>query len=367
MASFRKPKIASPPATQQRHELRVKPRRPSPTKEMHPRLSYALSMRALLVLLPLLTLTAAPVRIYVANSDDDHITVIDPATPKVLEDIKVSPNPHGIVSSPDKTRFYISSESKDVLDVLDRRTNKIIRSIPLGRRPNNVAITRDGRRVYVCIRQETVVAIVDTASLEVVKRVEVGHGPHNVYLTPDGKYMLATAMDDRKITAIDVQTEKPVFEIPTGGVPRPVAIDPLQGAPQRLFVQLSNLHGFAIVDYATRKVTRRILLPDGPPGAKPLIPETFSHGIGIAPDSQTLWVDSLLDNSVSVFSMPDLQRLATIPVGHGPDWMTFTPDSKRCFVSNAGSNSVSVLDVATRKEITRLPVGKVPKRIICTD
>ena len=270
--------------------------------------------------------------------------------------------------SPDKKRFYISSESKDVLDVLDRSNNKIIRSVPLGRRPNNVAITRDGRRVYVCIRQETVVAIVDTASLEVVKRVEVGHGPHNVYLTPDGKYMLATAMDDRKITAIDVKTEQPAFEIPAGGVPRPVIIDADQsGVPLRLFVQLSNLHGFEVIDYATRKVTRKVLLPDGPPGAKPLIPETFSHGMGIAPDGKTLWVNSLLDNSVSVFSMPALERLATIPVGRGPDWMTFTPDGKRCFISNAGSNSVSIMDVAARKEVTKVPVGKVPKRIICSD
>jgi YVTN family beta-propeller protein len=325
-------------------------------------------MRALLLFVPLLAFAGDPYRIYVTNSDDDHISVIDPVTDKVVENIKVSANPHGIVSSPDKSRFYVSSESKDVLDVLDRRNgNRIIRSVPLGRRPNNVAITRDGRRVYICIRQETVVAIVDTSSLEVVKRVEVGHGPHNVYLTPDGKYMLATAMDDHKITAIDVKTEQPAFEIPAGGVPRPVVMDPSTGTPQRLFVQLSNLHGFEVIDYASRKITRKITLPDGPPGAKPLIPETFSHGMGIAPDGKTLWVDSLLDNSVSVFSMPDLQRLATIPVGHGPDWLTFTPDSKRCFVSNAGSNSVSVLDVETRKEITKVAVGKVPKRIICSD
>ena len=324
-------------------------------------------MRALLLFLPLLSFAAAPVRIYVANSDDDHITVIDPVTAKVVEDIKVSANPHGIVPSPDKSRFYISSESKDVLDVLNRQTNKIIRSVPLGRRPNNVAITRDGRRVYVCIRQEAVVDIVDTASLEMIKRVEVGRGPHNVYLSPDAKYMLATAMDDHKITAVDVKTEEPAFDIPVGGVPRPMVIDASDGIAKRLFVQLSNLHGFAVVDYASRAVTRKVLLPDGPPGARPLIPETFSHGIGIAPDGKTLWVDSLLDNSVSVFSMPDLDRLATIPVGRGPDWLTFTPDSKRCFVSNAGSNSVSVLDVAARKEIVRVAVGKVPKRIICTD
>ena len=76
---------------------------------------------------------------------------------------------------------------------------------------------------------------------------------------------------------------------------------------------------------------------------------------------------SLLDNSVSVFSLPDLKRLGATPVGRGPDWLTFTPDNKRCYVSNAGSDSVSVLDVATRKELTRIPVGKVPKRIIAVE
>jgi hyaluronoglucosaminidase len=111
-------------------------------------------------------------------------------------------------------------------------------------------------------------------------------------------------------------------------------------------------------------VVNKVLLPDAPPGAKPLIPATFSHGIGITPDGKTLWVNSLLDNSVSVFSMPDLKRLATIPVGRGPDWLTFTPDSKKCFVSNAGSNTVSTMDVASLKQINQMPVGKVPKRII---
>ena len=325
-------------------------------------------MRTLFCLLFASALMAGDFRIYVANSDGDDVTIIDPATNAVAGRIQVSANPHGIVPSLDKKRFYVSSESKDVLDVVDRASGKVIRSVPLGRRPNNVAITADGKRVYVCIRQETVVDIVDTASLEKVKSVEVGHGPHNVYRTPDGKYMLATAMDDKKLTAIDIKTEKPAFEIPVGGVPRPVIIEAgADNVPVRLFVQLSNLHGFAVVDYAKREVVKRVLLPDAPAGAKPLIPETFSHGMGIAPDGKTLWVTSLLDNSVSVFSMPDLKRLATTPVGRGPDWMAFTPDNKRCFVSNAGSNSVSVLDVASYKEVAKIPVGKIPKRIICTD
>jgi YVTN family beta-propeller protein len=176
--------------------------------------------------------------------------------------------------------------------------------------------------------------------------------------------MIATSIDDKKLTAIDIKTEAPAFEIPLDGIPRPLTMDE---GPKHLFVQLSNLHGFAVVDYASRKVTDTVLLPDAPAGAKPLIPATFSHGIGIAPGGKTIWVTSLLNNSVSVFSMPDLKRLATTQVGRGPDWLTFTPDGKICYVSNAGSNSVSALDVASYKEIAQIPVGKIPKRIITVE
>jgi YVTN family beta-propeller protein len=303
-------------------------------------------------------------RIYVANSAGEDISVIDPATNTVTRTIKVSEHPHGLAPSLDRTRLFVSSEGEDVLDVVDLATSQVIKRIPLGTRPNNLAITPDGRRVYVTIRGESWVEIVDTTALEVVKKVPVGRAPHNVYCTPDGRWMIATSMGDDKLTAIDIKTEEPAFEIPLPGQPRPLVIDP---ETRRLYVQLSDLHGFIVVDLASRKVVDKVLLPDGPPGAVPLIARTFSHGIGIAPDGKTLWVTSLLDHSVSVYSLPDLKRLGTTHVGNSPDWLTFTGDGSRCYVSNAGSDAVSVLDVASRKEVARIPVGAMPKRIIAID
>ncbi|MDQ1473733.1 MAG: hypothetical protein QOJ99_5213 [Bryobacterales bacterium] len=313
-------------------------------------------------------LTAGHVQIYVTNSDDSKISVIDPATDTVVREIPVSANPHGIVPSPDGKRFYISSESKDLLDVLDRQTGQVTKSIPIGLRPNNVAITEDGKRVYVCIRGKSSVDIIDTGTLTKIKSVEVGKGPHNVYRTPDGKSIIATSMEGEKLTVIDVKTEEPSFTIEPGGVPRPMIIDANPDKSiQRLFVQLSNLHGFEVIDWASRKVTAKVMLPAAPPEARPLIPATFSHGMAISPDRKTLWVDDMLNNTVNVFSMSDLKPVATIPVGRGPDWMVFTPDGKRCYVSNAGANTVSSIDATTFRELKQIPVGKVPKRIIAAD
>src|SRR5215831_14693288 len=109
-----------------------------------------MTLQRIVPLLAAATLVASPVRIYVTHSDDNKISIIDPATDKVVGEIPVSPNPHGIVPSPDRSRFYVSSESKDVLDVVDRKTFAVICKVPIGTRPNNVAITRDGKRVYIC-------------------------------------------------------------------------------------------------------------------------------------------------------------------------------------------------------------------------
>ncbi len=315
-------------------------------------------------LLLALPLAAATVRIYVTNSAGDNVHVIDPATNKVVHELRVSDASHGIAFSPDRSRIYVSSEADDVLDVVDRQSSKIIRRVPLSGRPNNVAITRDGRRVYICIRSGASVDIVDTASLEKVKSVPVGNGPHNVYVTPDGKHMIAGAIPGRSITVIDVSTEQPAFQIPFEAPVRPIAIEPgPDGATRRLFVQLSDLHGFVVVDFASRKVIDKVQLPAPPPNAKPQIPGTPSHGIGVAPDGRTLWVNSALNSAVYVYSLPDLKLLGSVAVGFVPDWLTFTPDSKRVYVSNAGSNSVSAVDAESRRELGRIAVGQVPKRL----
>ena len=79
-------------------------------------------------------------------------------------------------------------------------------------------------------------------------------------------------------------------------------------------------------------------------------------------EGKTLVVNSTLNSSLYMYSLPDLKLVGSADVGVAPDWVTLTPDGKRAYVANAGLNSVSVIDIATRKEVARIPVGEVPKR-----
>jgi YVTN family beta-propeller protein len=320
----------------------------------------------LAVLLPVLPLSASTVRIYVTNFAGDTVSVIDPVTNKVVQVIDGVVMPHGVNFSPDGSRVYISDEFQSVLDVVE--DGKIIEKVPLSGHPNNIAVTKDGGRVVVCIAEKPGgLDIVDTTSLKRVKTIPMRDKCHNPYVTPDGKYAVGGSVAGKFLTVVDLQTEEPVWEVTFDKGVRPMAfeVNP-DGSTHRIFFQLSDFHGFAVMDFATHKEVARIKLPDGPSKLyEELVAEgrngSPSHGIGVAPDGKTLWVNSYT-KFVFVYSLPDLKLLGHAPTGGVPDWLTFTPDSKTIYVSNSADRTVSAIDMKTLKEVAVIPVGEVPKR-----
>jgi YVTN family beta-propeller protein len=322
--------------------------------------------------------SSSTVLIYVTNSAGDTVDVIDPTTNRVVQVIRGIELPHGIAFSPDGTRVYISNEAESVLDVVDRKSGEILSKISLSARPNNLAITRDGGRVLVGIRADPgVIDVIDTTSLRRVKSIPVDGSVHNVFVTPDGKFAVSGSIENKSATVVDLQTEQAVWEVKFDSPVRPMAFETNpDGSTHRIFVQLTGLNGFAVVDFAQRAEVARINLPDQPGGFG--IAEgrtgTPSHGIGVAPDGKSLWINSTFANAVFKYSLPELKlighavlpqvnRLGHSPTGSVPEWITFTPDGKIVYISNSGAGSVSAINTRTLKEIAVIPVGEVPKRI----
>src|SRR5207244_8011961 len=147
---------------------------------------------------------------------------------------------------------------------------------------------------------------------------------------------------------------------------RPMAFESnADGSTKRIFVQLSDFNGFAVVDFVSHKEVNRVELPKLGAGKTAFTGGgNTSHGLAVTADGKTLVVNSRLNSAVYMYSLPDLKLLGSTEVGKAPDWVTLTPDSKTAYVANAQSNSVSVVDIKTMKEVTRIPVGQVPKRNI---
>ncbi len=322
----------------------------------------------LLGLITLLAATAtAQTRIIQTNSGGDNIHLIDPATNRIVGEIKGIPVNHGAAVAPDGSRFYFSSEATHTVDVIDAKSLALIKKIPLSNRPHNITITPDGSRVYVAIiSQPGAIDVIDTAKLEKIKTIPTKGGMHNIYVTPDGRNVVSGSIAGTHMLVLDAKTEEPAWTLFNEGV-RPIAFEKNpDGSTKRAFVQISNYHGFAVVDFAQRKEVARITLPDIAPEKRDPGPfnQAPSHGIGVSPDGRTLWVCSRLNGHVYGYSLPDLKLLGGVEVGKHPDWLTFSRDSKTVYVANGLSGNVSAVDIASRKEVARISVGKGPKRNI---
>jgi len=324
------------------------------------------SVAAVVVLAGPLMTAAGQVRIIQTNSAGDRVSLIDPATNKVVGEIKDIEANHGAVAAPDGSRIYISNEAMSTLDVADVKTLKVIKRVPLSGHPNNISISHDGKRVYVGIIQAPGgVDVIDTASLQMVKTIPTKGSIHNTYVTPDGKYVVAGSIQGKTINVIDAKTEEPAWtlELDLGIRPMTFSANP-DGSTKWIFAQLSAFNGFAVVDFATRKEIRRVKNPDLPPG-KSEIPEGAdpSHGMAVTPDQKVLVVCSRLNNALYTYSLPDLNLTGTTFLGGmGAAWVTLTPDGKTAYVANAVTNNVSAVDLKSMKEIALIKVGFVPKR-----
>ena len=320
-----------------------------------------------LSLLLALPLAASTVRIIQTTSAGDDVSIIDPATNKVVGVIHGIEVNHGAAAAPDGSRYYVSDEGESTLDVVDAKTLKVTKKIPLSGHPNNISISKNGKRVYVSIAVAPgAVDVIDTVSQEKVKSIAVKGAVHNTYVTPDGKYVVSGSIPGKTVTVIDAQTEEPVWSLTMDKGIRPMAFaaNP-DGSTKWIFVQLSGFNGFAVVDFATHKEINRIKLPDLAAGKQPfLVGGNESHGMAVTSDQKTLVVNSRLNSAIYAYSLPDLKLLGSADVGQSPDWVTLTPDGTRAYVANAASNSVSVVDIKAMKEIVRIPVGEVPKRNI---
>lgn len=311
-------------------------------------------------------LDAGGARVLQSNSAGDNIHIIDPATNKVvgtIEDIEV---PHGVAISPDGNRIYVTDESLSTLDAVDARTLKVTRRIPLSGRPNNVDVSKDGRFVYVAIRQAPGgVDLIDANSLTKVKTIPTKGDIHNVYVTPDGRFAVAGSIGAKTINVIDASTNALAWTLTLDAGIRPMAFTRnADGSTKEIIVQLSDFHGFVVVDFAQRKEIRRVTLPDPPGQEKETqgLQGSPSHGLAVTPDGKMLWAASKSYASIMAYSLPDFKLLKVVPVGSHPEWLTIPPDGKCVYVATAGADATAVVDNKTFKVVKTIPVGAVPKR-----
>jgi YVTN family beta-propeller protein len=119
-------------------------------------------------------------RVYTADQTSNTVSVIDPATDKLLgsirlgEDVPAALSPvyrgellaHGLGFSPDHKTLDVISIGSNSVTLIDTETNTVKGKIYLGRSPHEGFFRPDGRELWVAVRGENYVSVIEPPAEE---------------------------------------------------------------------------------------------------------------------------------------------------------------------------------------------------------
>ncbi|KNB50516.1 phospholipase C [Streptomyces caatingaensis] len=111
-------------------------------------------------------------RVYVANTWDDTLSVLDARGGGVRAALRVGRNPWQVVPAPDGGRVYVTSANDDTVTAVDADGRRVLGTVRVGHVPTGITVA--GGTLWVATNASSTLDAVDAASLAVVARTPLG-------------------------------------------------------------------------------------------------------------------------------------------------------------------------------------------------
>lgn len=209
----------------------------------------------------LLGVAVTNTRAYLANVNDQTITVIDTIHRTVIGTIP-SAGVSTLAVKPDGTRLYAINSDGGTVTVIDTASLTAIGSpIEVGRYPMVAVPSPDSKILYVSNYLDATVTKINTATNKVIGTVRnVGAGPALLAVSPDGKKIYVSNPETDVVTWFSPtsSTARPVIGLPAGLQPFALTI-----SSDNKTLYVGSYYGtVAVVDTTTNAVTAVFEVPD---------------------------------------------------------------------------------------------------------
>ncbi len=291
-----------------------------------------------------------PVRVYVPNLDSDTVSVIDPATYKVIQTVNVGDAPQHVVPAWDLRTLWVNNNDGNTLTPIDPATGAFGTPVPV-ENPYNLYFTPDGKFAMVMAELLHRIDFRDPHTMAIVRSVPVNcSGVNHADFSADGRYFIATCEFSGDLIKVDVQRQEVVGQLHLprdGAMPQDIKITP---DGRTWYVADMHTSGVWILDGDA--FTVRTFLPTG----------AGTHGLYVSRDSKRLYISNRGEGSVSVldFATGTLVAKWKIPGGGSPDMGGVSADGKVLWLSGRYNGEVYAISTVDGHLLARIKVGTQP-------
>jgi YVTN family beta-propeller protein/YD repeat-containing protein len=172
-------------------------------------------------------LSADGTRLYVADTTNNAVKIVDPAVPSVLGSIPVGTTPTRLAFTAAGQRLLTLNTGSRTVSVVDLTTNTVVGTIALsGTSFADFTALPDGPLAFVSNRTNSRIDVLDTTAFTVTTSITMAPAPEFLALTPDSARLFAVQTTAGAVTAIDTTTLSAlgslVFPVGGNGLGQPV-------------------------------------------------------------------------------------------------------------------------------------------------
>ncbi|NRF68306.1 YncE family protein [Aquincola sp. S2] len=265
-----------------------------------------------------LYLTPDKKSLIVANAMSNSLTFIDPVTAEVQRTVNDIDDPYHLRFSPDMKWLITAANRLDHIDLYRWQPQdaaqplKLVKRIPASKTPSHLAIDSKSRLLYVSLQDSDELMAIDLQTMAPRWTIKIGKMPADVYLTPDDRHLLVGLTGDRHVEVYDVSGAKPTL-------------------------------------------AKRIETGEG------------AHAFRARGDGRQVFVTNRVANTVSVIDLQSLAVVGQVPVPGGPDCAELMADGRTLLVGSRWARKLSFVDIDSRKVVRQVQVGRSPHGVWTLD
>jgi YVTN family beta-propeller protein len=299
--------------------------------------------------------------IFVLNSLDADVSIIDPVTWKVVKRIPTGKEPHHLYLTPDERSVIVANAAGNTLTFIDPHTAEVQRTLRGIADPYHLRFSPDMKWFVLAANRLNHVDIYRWNAqadppLVLAKRLPAAKVPSHMAIDSQSRIVYVTLQESDELMAIELATQKPLWTVKIGKTPADLY---LTADDRTLLVGLTGDKHVEAWDVsggtAPPKLVKRIVTGAG------------AHAFRAKGDKRHIFVSNRVANTISLIDTQTLTVTGELPGPGGPDCMELMNDGRTLLLTSRWARKLTVIDIETRQVVRQVDVGRSPHGVWTLD
>jgi YVTN family beta-propeller protein len=292
-------------------------------------------------------LSARPGLVFVLNSRDANISVLDAVTGAERAKVPTLREPHHLVYTPDRREIIVGDSVGNEFQFLDPNTAAVTRRLRISN-PYHLLYSPDRRMLTVASLRRDQIDIYEASGFELRHRLSVPDMPSHIAWSPDSRISYVTLQGNSRVAAVEAATGRLMWTQPTGKTPAGIVFSPRHG----LIVANMGEDNVTVQSPTDGRILRTVKTAAG------------AHNVFPSPDGLFFYVTNRVASTITALEAERLVPLRTFRAPGAPDCLDFSADGRQVWFTQRVANRVGVLDLETGAVLANIPVGRSPHGIL---